>query len=186
MCVCVLLNCVSCFCPHSAMEPEWRAKALEAEHHGKLGHRPGFYHCGGQCLYHSVWSPQAEAQWLTKNTHRYPFYFCKSHTFFISTLFLCSPLSLKTDIFYPALLCSLPLLTSMLSACFWSSPLLTWPSQSPTWPTNTLTSPGYQRNFYQKTTKTKSNHCSFTRNVLSCTAGRHREKTVNKRETVTK
>lgn len=84
----------------------------------------------------------------------------------IFTVFHCSPLSFQTGIFSPALLCSLLLKTFMSSACFCSTPLLTGPSQSPTWPTNTVTSPGSQRNFHQKTTRTKytavhlpENHC---------------------------
>lgn len=54
---------------HSSMEPKWWAKALEAERYGELGHGPGFYDSGRQCLHHSLWSPQAEPQRLSKNTH---------------------------------------------------------------------------------------------------------------------
>lgn len=96
------------------------------------------------------------------HTHRH-IYVC---VYALFSVFHCSPLSFQTGIFSPALLCSLLLKTFMSSACFCSTPLLSGPSQSPTWPTNTVTSPGSQRNFHQKTTQTKytavhlpENHC---------------------------
>lgn len=153
--------CCSAFV-HSSMEPEWWAKTPEAELHGKLGYRSGVHHRGGQRLHHSFWSPSNKLQQLTTHTQAH---LCMC-VCIIFTVFHCSPLSFQTGIFSPALLCSLLLKTFMSSACFCSTPLLTGPSQSPTWPTNTVTSPGSQRNFHQKTTRTKytavhlpENHC---------------------------
>lgn len=140
------------------MEPEWWAEAPEAERYGKLSHGPGFYHCGRQHLHHGFWSPSAEPQRLTKNTHRYSLCFCWSHGFPFS-----APLSL-----FKQVLSLLPYCT----ICFYRHPCcqhvfgpdLHNPS---TWPTNTLTSPGSKRNFHRKTSQQQNptallspeNHC---------------------------
>ncbi len=88
------------------MGPEWWAKALEAELNGKLGHRPGFYNSCCQRLHHSVWSPQAKPQRLTKNIHTHTH--THAHRYSLSTLsmftlFLCSSISMQTGIFVSCL-----------------------------------------------------------------------------------
>lgn len=178
-CVCVLFNCISCFCLQ--FDGTWTMnKSIGGWTLWKTWSQDSFYHSGSQRLHHSLWSSQAEPQRLTKNTHIGILCFCCSLYSLCSPSF-SAPLSLYKQVFsllpYCAVVsyrrpCSQHVFGPLLPWLYFTIPYLTYKQTH--WPLQAL------REISNGKQLTKSNYCSFTRKLLSCM--KTKQQTTEKRQ----
>lgn len=92
MCVCVLLKFVSRLCPQ--FDGTWMMSKKPNTMDDLATVLPFISTAINLFITAFEVHQQNHSDW--PRTHRYSFYFCQSHRFFLFTLFLCSPLSIQT------------------------------------------------------------------------------------------